>query len=294
MRKATITKKNTVTRPPSAEEFTKEAVIKAVFKTTAQHPLSLYSTGIGILGWVALAVLGSSSIILGTAIGGTVIGVGSWVFNFFVRGDALGQKYIDSLNEQKAEYKKMIEEKLIEEIEQWRNIPGAEEYVAQAVSQFDDVRGKIQTFRDLLEKKLDSTEMTFTRYYASADEVYFSVLDNLEKASFILESISTIDVGFLEQRLRSLSRIRQLGQADEDEKQTLLERKKLREDKLEEVNQLLTDNEQALTAIEKATTSLTSITRTRAQVDMDTAREQLEELAARAHKYASTRSVHEM
>jgi hypothetical protein len=132
--------------------------------------------------------------------------------------------------------------------------------------------------------------VTFGRYLGSAEQVYLAVLDNLDKMATILESISTIDVSYIEERLQALKKLKSTAPADEEERKTLLERRTLRDDKLQEVNSLLTENEQAITEIEKATVSLVAITRSRAAVDMDTARKQLEELASRAHQYASNKT----
>ncbi len=154
--------------------------------------------------------------------------------------------------------------------------------------QFHDIQKKIENFREVLGKKLNSEEMTFSRYIGSAEQVYLSVLDNLEKISTILESISTIDVSYIDERLQALKKLKSPAEADGEERKTLLERQKLRDDRLQEVNELLTENEQAMTELEKATVSLVSITKSRASVDMETARKQLEELALRAHQYAAS------
>ncbi len=283
-------KQEAVPRPPSIEDFSKQAVTKAVLKTTLEHPLSLYSSGIGLLGWLALGVLGSSAPAVIAAIGGTTIGLGSWIVNFFFRGDRLAERYVENVNQQMEEYKQKIMLNLVNDLEQWKDLPGAEEYVTQAIDQFHDIQEKIRNFRDVLGKKLDSKEMTFSRYIGSAEQVYLSVLDNLEKIEMILKSISTIDVSYLEDRLQALKKFKTpLSTPDEEERKTLLERKKIRDDKLQEINVLITENEQAMTEIQKAIVSLVSITRSRANIDMETARKQLEELASRAHKYASSR-----
>ena len=275
--------------PPSIEDFSKTAVTKAVLKTTLQHPVSLYGSGVGLLGWLAIGVLGMSTPAAIAAIGGTTLGIGSWIVNFFLRGDSLARTYIDNVQQQMEEYKQQVTLCLEQDLKKWKRLPGAEDYVSQGLSQFQDIREKIVNFRDVLGKKLNPQEVTFSRYLGSAEQVYFSVLDNLDKIASILESISTIDVAYIEERLRALKTLKTMTEADEEEKRTLLERRTLRDDKLQEVNVLLTENEQAMTDIEKATVSLVAITRSRATVDMETARKQLEELASRAKQYASNR-----
>ncbi|MEK6698987.1 MAG: hypothetical protein AABZ10_08085 [Nitrospirota bacterium] len=282
-------KKAGLSNPPSIEDFSKTAITKAVLKTTLQHPLSLYCSGVGLLGWLALGVLGTSPVSVIAAIGGTAIGVGSWIVNFFMRGDTLAQKYIENIQQEMEEYKQRVTLRLVKDLETWKRLPGAGDYVSQGINQFQDIQEKIVNFRDVLGKKLNPQEMTFSRYLGSAEQVYLSVLDNLDKMSIILESISTIDVSYIEDRLQALRKLKTLTAADEEEGKTLHERRKLRDDKLQEVNVLLTENEQAMTEIEKATVSLVSITRSRATVDMETARKQLEELASRAHQYASNK-----
>lgn len=282
-------KKAGIPGPPSIEDFSKKAVTKAVLKTTLQHPLSLYLSGVGLLGWFAVGVLGPSSIAVTAAIGGTTIGIGSWIVNFFLRGDSLAQKYIETVHQEMEEYRRRVTLSLVKELEQWQRLPGAEDYVAQGINQFQDIQEKIDNFREVLGKKLNHQEMTFSRYLGSAEQVYLSVLDNLEKTAAILESISTIDVAYIGDRLLALKKLKTPATADKEERETLLERRKLRDDKLQEVNVLLTENEQAMTEIEKATVSLVEISRSRAKVDMETARKQLEELASRAHQYASSK-----
>ena len=80
--------------------------------------------------------------------------------------------------------------------------------MSQAISQFQDVQEKIVNFRDVLGKKLSPQEMTFSRYMGSAEQVYLSVLDNLDKMATILESISTIDVSYIEDRLQALKKLK--------------------------------------------------------------------------------------
>lgn len=283
-------KQEGISRPPTIEDFSKQAVTKAVLSTTLQHPISLYLSGVGLLGWLALGVLGASPVAVAAAIGGTTIGLGSWIVNFFFRGDKLAQQYIENVQQQMEEYRQRVVQNLAKDLEQWKRLPGAEDYVSQSVSQFQNIQEKIENFRGVLGKKFNAGEITFGRYLGSAEQVYLSVLDNLEKISIVLESISTIDVSYIEDRLQAVKKLKALAAADEEEKKTLLERRKLRDDKLQEVNVLLTENEQAITEIEKATVSLVSITKSRARVDMETARKQLEELASRAHQYASNRT----
>jgi len=280
-------KRSGLSDPPTIEDFSKKAVARAIMKTTLQHPVSLYSSGIGLLGWISLGVLGLSTPAALAAIGGTTIGVGSWIVNFFLRGDTLARRYIENMHQEMEEHMQQVTLNLVRDLQRWKRLAGAEEYAKQAISQFQDIREKTENFRKVLTKKLNPREVTFSRYMGSAEQVYLSVLDNLDKMSTILESISTIDDRYIEERLESLRQLKSFTTADEEERAALLERRKLREVKLQEVNELLTENEQALTDIEKATVSLVSITRSRAEMDMDTARKQLEELASRAHQYAS-------
>ncbi len=282
-------KKAEVSNPPSLEDFSKTAVSRAVLKTTLQHPVSLYSSGVGLLGWLAIGVLGASAPAVIAAVGGTTLGLGSWIVNFFLRGDRLAQQYVENIEREMEEYKQALTIRLVKDLERWNKLPGAEEYVSQGISQFQDIREKIDNFREVLGKKLNPHEVTFGRYLGSAEQLYLSVLDNLDKMATILESISTIDLSYIEERLRALQKLKSPAPTDVEERETLLERRSLRDDKLQEINVLLTENEQAMTEIEKATVSLVAITRSRAAVDMETARKQLEELASRAQQYASSR-----
>ena len=96
---------------------------KAVLKTTLQHPISLYSSGVGLLGWLALGVLGMSTPAVIAAIGGTTLGIGSWIVNFFLRGDTLGRKYIENVQQAMDEHMQRMTHGLVRDLENGSGFP---------------------------------------------------------------------------------------------------------------------------------------------------------------------------
>ncbi|KJR42731.1 hypothetical protein MCHI_001369 [Candidatus Magnetoovum chiemensis] len=276
-------------RLPTIKDFSLEATNKAVIKETMQSPLSLYSTALGVLGAAASVVFEPSLALVGLAAGGLSLGVGSWIVNYFFRGDTYAGKYIERLNEQLEAYKQITYEKVEKELTKCENIPGAEKYAKQAVEQFSLSAEKFNNFLDILQSKLDTNELTYSRYSLSAEKVYLSVLDNLEEILSLLKSISSIDEQYIKYRLKEVDDLEEQAPADIKEKETLNERFQLLKKQLDRVNTLLTANEEAMTALDQTTAAFAAIKTSvgNVNVDMETARKELEELAKRAHEYSS-------
>ncbi|WP_221794497.1 hypothetical protein [Oceanobacter mangrovi] len=119
--------------------------------------------------------------------------------------------------------------------------------------QFSKLNEKFDNFRELLGRKLDPQELTYSRYLNKAMTVYHASLDNLIQAADLLKSISTIQVAELEQ---------QLQQPDLPQQQhtALSTRLALYHDKQQAVQQLFVDNEAALTLLDVSAAELASIT----------------------------------
>ncbi len=116
---------------------------------------------------------------------------------------------------------------------------------------------KYLAFYDMLTKKLQSEELTFYRYHSSARQVYLTIIDHIG------EVIISLKTGFL---------VEAQGQEEQHR-----------------VNQLLSQNNDALRTMDSAIIALGAIkTKSLAEFDQPYAIDDLEELVGRASKYSKT------
>ena len=147
---------------------------------------------------------------------------------------------------------------------------------------------KLEGLTEVLRKRLNAGEMTYSRYLGTAHSVYSGGVDKLREVVIALQSVRNIDETYINRRLGEL---RQDGDAEkvQEEISTLENRLALRERQITRVEKVLTQNETAMTALDSTATALANapIGREHADADTDAAVAELEALAVRASKYAS-------
>lgn len=263
------------------EDFSQQAIGKAVLRNTIQHPLTLYPLVLGVLGTAASLVLELPfAVLLGSisAMGGGVMG---WVLNFFFRGDVFATRYIQGCQEAVALQRHRLMETMHEALVQCRSIAGAESLCEQGIAQLEQAQKRLANLREILEERVHSNELIYTRYLGAAEQVYLSVLDNLRDMTTILKSVSAIDTEYIAHRMNELRRLDKPTDADREENETLVKRKALRDQQLQKVNVLLTRNEEAMTQMDDAGASVANMDTddSRTSIDLETAIEELQKLA---------------
>lgn len=271
---------------PGLADFSKKATRKAVLENTMQYPLTLYPIGVGILGAFGAFLFGGN-IITGLAmIGGFGVGVGTWAVNYLVRSETFANEYIVGLQKKIEEQNQKLLNNLEKSLAEFHELREAGTYGKQGANQFSKIQKKFNILSHILREKLNDGELTYRRYLGTAEQVYHSVLDNLQQIATTLKSASAIDVDYIEERISTLKAQSTMDKADEQEMETLQKRLTLREEQLKMVNELLTKNEQAMTELDKTTSALASVqtTKGRASMDLESALKDLEDLAKRADR----------
>ncbi|MDU9048792.1 MAG: hypothetical protein Q3M30_08060 [Candidatus Electrothrix sp. Rat3] len=278
---------NTITageRLPTLEDFSGRAVKKAVRSESLFHPVSLYSSSLGLLsglGWY----LFDMSVLAAGMVGLLCLGAGMAVVNMFFRRDIIARHYLDRLSARFAKERAGLLLTLSTDLEQCTHIKGAEHYGRQAQQQSVFIKEKYDKFRTMLDQKLKRGELTYARFLGAAEQVYLGGLDTLRQVVVLLQSVSTIDADYIAKRLAELERVAAPDQADEREYATLKKRLELMEEQLRQVNSLLTDNEESMTIMSQTIATVAQM-RTGgdlASMDMETAMENLQELAGRSY-----------
>jgi hypothetical protein len=153
------------------------------------------------------------------------------------------------------------------------------------VYQLRALREKRNNLVEVLNSRLDSGELTYARYLTTAQQVYLSALDNLREVAIALRTISTIDRDYIESRLSELTN----SSAESAVKETtsLEGRLALLTSQETKVSNMLAQNEAAMTAMDTTATALADAPIGRTPADAEAAMAELEDLAARAMKYAT-------
>ncbi len=157
----------------------------------------------------------------------------------------------------------------------------------QPLEQLDALLQKRLSLINVLQRRLDAGELTYSRYLATSQQVVAAALDNLHEVAVAEESISTIDEPYIERRLSELAADDSDPTAAQRERDTLERRRTLRSDQRRRIAQLLAQNEAALTSLDRTTTALADVPIGKRPEDTDAAMAALEELADRADKYAT-------
>jgi predicted ester cyclase len=272
-------------------DFSQGAIRKAVQGKIIQNPVSIYSVALGTVGLVAAGILFPSLFLVIISVGFVSFGLISIIINFALRKNIFETRHLAYLNKLLDRQKQTVLTRLKRELKKLSSAKGLKVYSDQAVRQFEKIRTKFDNFKRILSEKFDPTEITYGRFFGTTEQLYLSVLDNLEDIMNSLGTISNIDDEYIEERMNYLAGLTSPEEADKREMTTLTTRKELKQKSLERINELLTINEEAMTQIDlsMSTISQTKTKMGRASVDMEVARQDLEELINRTKKYSMSK-----
>ncbi len=161
---------------------------------------------------------------------------------------------------------------------------------AQGVEQLRKLREQLDDLTTVLKHRLNAGELTYGRYLTTAEHVYLSAVDNLRDVVVAMRSVSAIEPEYIDQRLRELRKIRDPSDEQEREVASVEQRGALRDQQMRKAGDLLAQNELAMTGLVNTAAALadTKTGKDRALIDAQAAMAELEMLAKRAGKYATT------
>ncbi|MGI0118871.1 hypothetical protein [Zooshikella sp. RANM57] len=258
-------------------DLSKKAISKAVLKRSLQSPFLLYPTVVGVLSTAAMLFFDFSTIALMGAITGFAGASLGWIYEYFIQENNHIIAFLGQIHESMVVKRNEMLKKLESELNSVDSKEG--------IRQLELFKKKFDNFQDILQKKFTSTELTFSRYLAIAEQVFLAGLDNLEGVALGLKSVSAMDTESLHKKIVKLT---EDGSATAElERKTLQSRLDMYESQLQRMHDLLVTNEQALTQIDNVSTQLANIKTTsgRAKVDMDIAMQELQQVAERATDY---------
>lgn len=267
------------TREIGLVDFSQEAIKKAVTSQVMQSPAFLYPSAFGVLSGMALLVFGVSLPLAGIAAAGLGIGAAGVVWQLGFRREKLARDYLNRMHETLNAQRHQLVGDLTNRMLQVQ--------FTQGVRQLEQLQKKFQNFVGILNLTLDKEEITYGRYLGIAEQVYLSSRDNLERAVGALASVQTIDPHVIQERIREIHTDGVVTDTEATEKESLSQRRALRENQHEKVAKLIAQNEQALTQLDLTAAALAEMkTRSgQASMDMETAMAELQDLIEKAPKY---------
>jgi len=262
-----------------SKDISTATIKKAVISTTLQKPLTVYPATAGALGAFYALLFGTNIFALVAMIAGGGFTLFNWIYEYYIKGDAHANQFVTA-------YRKELEKRRVEALKHLE-AELSEINNDEAVHQVSLFRRKYDNFQSILDRKLDTTELTYNRYLSIAEQVFLNGLDNLENAAIALKSISTINVDRIQ---NEISKMQQgLSKNNEARIVELKARIALHETQSKRVTELLLINERALTQLDQVAAKLANIDtrQNHAHVDMEDAMDELRRLIERADGYSN-------
>ncbi len=245
-------------------------------KSTLQQPTTLYPALLGFLGGVGALLFGGELALFALA-GGSLVALSGWAWEYLVKGEAHATRYVEAYRQQLEQQRKQTINKLRKELLDLK--------ADRASHQLELFQAKFDTFNQVLQRKLNPTELTFNRYMAMAEQLFLNGLDNLEKVALALSSVAAIDINVLDSRIAA-------GGHAGTEIQHLLQRRQLYAQQHARVQELVAENEGALTKLDEVSTRLanTDFSSGKATMDMEHAIKELTHLIETSQAYQADKS----
>jgi hypothetical protein len=229
-----------------ALDFSESAAQRAAFFELIQHPLTLWPPALGTATAVGLGLFGLASapwsVII--AAGGIGVGAANWAYRYFGKRDDYMQQHYAQLHEA---FEKLKQQKSAELADDLKKL-GCKQGQTQ-VAQFED---KFQNLLAVFRRVLSENELTFSRVMGTAEQVYRSGLENLERVVTLLLNTKDMDREDIAARVAALTAKPARTRADDTILKALQDQAGVYDQTTQEVEELLAANEEALATMDKA------------------------------------------
>lgn len=265
---------------PTVHDFAKPAIKRALKRHAFNHGTTRYSVVFFLLSILAGGFFGFSQFVFTMAVATFGFGCLAWVYLYFVQAGNFELRYVERLQRAIQSETERKRERVKQDL--------TEHGCPEGAKQVDKLQAKFESLTELLADKLDTSELTYNRYFGIAQEVFLSGLDNLTSIVAKLKSISEIDERHINKRLKLLEESDKQDLEVEKEKDTLRSRLAMRKNQLEFIKKLMLENEEAMTQLDSTTIAIANIDTIRgeAEIDMENSMAFLVEITERVGKYS--------
>lgn len=257
------------------QNITEVDLSSRLMKETTNHPLTLIFGVSALLTGSAASMFTTSGLFttLAGASAVSTVACAGYVLNKTVFGrhrEIL--KIIEKIRKGTCDERQKVSESVEKELNGFNE--------ERALHQLQQLHGKFSAFQNVLNLQFDSDELTHKRYLTTAEQLYYGAVDNLRNLVVLRHSINAINSEHIQKQLEDTD-------LEEVTKQTLTERLGIYKKAHQDINQLLSINEQVMTKIDDVTSNLGAI-QTReglSSVRLDTAMNEILHLIQRTEKY---------
>ena len=221
------------------------AARRAALSDTIQHPLTLLPVAGGLVAGIGLTTLSVASIPfgIGIAFGGLMVGASNWAIRFFSSTDAYRQKFYAKRHEEFERVKEEKAQQLATDLKKLGCKRGQ-----QQVGQLEE---KFQNLVEVFSRVLSPGELTYCRFVDTAELVYTSGLNNLERIVVLLTNTDDIDRKEIQERIETFESKKARTTADERNLNALKKQATVYDSTAQEVEDLLAQNEEALATMDE-------------------------------------------
>jgi hypothetical protein len=235
---------------PVPEDFTPQAIQRAVLAETLQHPAT-------ILPWAGATVAGVWTLLMGATpesvialMSGLFAGAAAWVVNFYIRGDARARVHVEKLRSLRREFDVESLEELEATCLQARFKQGAKEAA--------ELKAAYLKFGEFLSNKAKrSDDLQSQRLSVLAEDTYREGRAILAKALQVFVALNSVNVGTLRRERDELQdnlKTCKKSQVESLEQQLEVQQKRIELYERQEtlLSQLLTEANELEAALETA------------------------------------------
>lgn len=224
---------------------------KAVFKKTMgsgafQYPLyaMVGLAGLGFLFgfnfWLfvlCILLVGASSI--------------SWVIQMFIRNEKLKLQYIQEI--------KQLAEKEIEKKNRQLSQDLIDINIVDAATQLEQFQNSFKNFVFILDQKFSPEEIAYNRYYSIVQQIILAGMNNLQSIFLRKKNLMNCDLSEIKQTLKRLEGLKNPTSTQKSRVEELQKRIDIYNEESSEIDEILAQNEKALTSIDDVSRSIASI-----------------------------------
>ncbi len=227
-------------------DFSEKAARRTAFLDTIQHPLTLWPPALGAVTAFGLGLFSvvSAPATVAIATGGVVLGAAHLAYRFLGRGEAYMQEHYARMHDEFERLKKQKSAELSADLKKL----GCQQGEIQ-VKQFEE---KFQNLLAVFRRVLSESELTFSRVMGTAEQVYRSGLDNLDRVVTLLLNVKDMNRAEIQGRVTALDQKPARTHADETSLKALKDQAGVYDQTAQEVEELLAANEEALATMDKA------------------------------------------
>lgn len=155
------------------------------------------------------------------------------------------------------------------------------------INQLERTREKFERFRNILNEKFDKEEITYSKFFATVEQVYKVIMENMAKIENKFQGIGGSDYDYLVKRLESIEKMSAHTQTQVEEMSAIRHKKGMVKKELKTISEIIAVNEEVISSLDKILieTSNLNTTSTTLDVSSDFARKELEELIKNARMY---------